>query len=40
VKEMQLHMWTHYCERVSKVARGRLAGGVHITTRRIDEPAG
>jgi len=38
MKEMQLHMWTHYCERVGKIAGGRLAGGVHITTKRLDRP--
>jgi hypothetical protein len=34
IKEMQLHMWTHYCEHVSGVAGGRMVGGVHIHTRR------
>ena len=37
-KEMQLHMWVHFCERVAEVAGGRLASGVHITTRRLDGP--
>lgn len=34
IKEMQLHMWTHYCEHIGSVAGGRLAGGVSIRTRR------
>ena len=32
-KEVQLHMWTTVCERVAKLARGRLAGGLEIKTR-------
>lgn len=35
IKEMQLHMWTHYCERVGKLAGGTLRDGVHIRTERI-----
>jgi uncharacterized protein (UPF0548 family) len=35
-KEVQLHMWTSVLERVVKLARGRMAGGVVITTRRVD----
>jgi hypothetical protein len=35
-KEMQLHMWTHFCERVAKLAEGRLRGGITIHTRRVD----
>ena len=38
VKEMQLHMWTHYCERSGKLARGRLRSGVHVHTRRYSGP--
>lgn len=34
VKEMQLHMWAHYCERIPKIAGGRVRGGLHIQTRR------
>lgn len=34
IKEMQLHMWTHYCEHVPKICGGRVAGGLHIHTRR------
>ncbi len=32
IKEMQLHMWTCYCERIASLARGRRVGGVGITT--------
>jgi hypothetical protein len=40
-KEMQLHMWTHFCERAAKLAGGRIRGGITIRTRRVDpEPAG
>jgi hypothetical protein len=35
-KEMQLHMWTHFCERVAKLAEGRLRGGITIHTRRVE----
>lgn len=33
-KEMQLHMWTHFLERVAQLAGGRMAGGIDIDTRR------
>lgn len=36
-KEMQLHMWTHYCERAGKLAGGRVRGGITIHTRRLGE---
>jgi hypothetical protein len=36
-KEMQLHMWTHFCERVGKLAGGRVRGGITIHTRRVDD---
>jgi hypothetical protein len=36
VKEMQLHMWTHFCERIGKLAGGRIRGGVEIHTRRLE----
>jgi hypothetical protein len=40
-KEMQLHMWTHFCERAAKLAGGRIRGGIHIDTRRVElEEAG
>jgi Domain of unknown function (DUF1990) len=35
-KEMQLHMWTHFCERAAKLARGRIRGGITIHTRRVE----
>jgi hypothetical protein len=38
VKEMQLHMWTHFCERIGRLAGGRLRGGIQIDTRRVEEP--
>jgi len=37
-KEVQLHMWSSFIERVAKVAGGRLTGGIVIETRRVDEP--
>ena len=36
-KEVQLHMWTSFLERVARLAGGRMTGGVTITTRRVDE---
>jgi Domain of unknown function (DUF1990) len=38
-KEMQLHMWTHFCERAAKLAGGRIRGGIHIRTRRVEPGA-
>jgi hypothetical protein len=35
-KEMQLHMWTHFCERAAKLAGGRIRGGIHIDTRQVE----
>ena len=35
-KEMQLHMWTHFCERAAKLAGGRIRGGIQIDTRRVE----
>ncbi|HEV2869851.1 MAG TPA: DUF1990 family protein [Actinomycetota bacterium] len=35
-KEMQLHMWTHFCERAGKLSGGRVRGGIHIDTRRVE----
>jgi uncharacterized protein DUF1990 len=35
-KEMQLHMWSHFCERVAKLAGGRIRGGIQIHTRRVE----
>ena len=37
-KEVQLHMWTSFIERVAHVTGGRLTGGIEIETRRLDEP--
>jgi Domain of unknown function (DUF1990) len=37
VKEMQLHMWIHFCERVGRLAGGRVRGGVQVHTRRLQE---
>ncbi|CAN5600118.1 hypothetical protein BH24ACT26_BH24ACT26_06250 [soil metagenome] len=36
VKEMQLHMWAHFCERVGRLAGGRVRG-VEIHTRSVEE---
>jgi uncharacterized protein (UPF0548 family) len=36
-KEVQLHMWTSFLERAVEVAGGRLAGGIDVETRRIDD---
>lgn len=36
-KEMQFHMWTHFCERVAKLAGGRLHRGIDVTTRVLDD---
>ena len=35
-KEIQLHMWTSFLERVVEIAGGRLTGGITIDTRRVD----
>jgi hypothetical protein len=37
VKEMQLHVWTHFCERIGRLAGGRIRGGIQIDTRRVEE---
>lgn len=39
-KELQLHMWTHFNERVARLAGGRMTGGVDIGTRREDRADG
>jgi hypothetical protein len=36
IKEMQLHMWTFYCEHAAKLAGGLPADGIWITTERFD----
>lgn len=38
-KEIQLHMWTSFLERVAKIAGGRVSGGIEIDTRRVERPA-
>lgn len=38
-KEIQLHMWTSFLERVAKASGGRLTGGIDIDTRRIEDRA-
>ncbi len=36
-KEVQLHMWASFLERVVKVAGGRLRGGIDVETRVVDD---
>jgi Domain of unknown function (DUF1990) len=36
-KEIQLHMWTSFLEQATKLAGGRMSGGIEIVTRRVDE---
>jgi Domain of unknown function (DUF1990) len=38
-KEVQLHMWTSFLERVARASGGRLTGGIEIHTRRVEERA-
>jgi hypothetical protein len=38
-KEIQLHMWTSFLERVARESGGRLTGGVDIHTRRVEAGA-
>jgi Domain of unknown function (DUF1990) len=38
-KEIQLHMWTSFLERVAKASGGRLTGGIDIHTRRVADGA-
>jgi hypothetical protein len=35
-KEIQLHMWTSFLERVARESGGRLTGGIDIHTRRVE----
>jgi hypothetical protein len=35
-KEIQLHMWTSFIERVARESGGRLTGGIDIHTRRVE----
>ncbi len=37
-KEVQLHMWTSFLERVGSLAGGRLTGGVDIISRKVEDP--
>ncbi len=37
-KEIQLNMWTHFCERVCAISGGRHRGGVSIHTRQVADP--
>lgn len=37
-KEMQLHMWTHFCARVAEMSGGRRVGEVEVQTERTDVP--
>lgn len=39
-KEVQLHMWVSFLERVVEIAGGRRSGCIEITTRRVEEPCG
>ncbi|TDC79941.1 DUF1990 family protein, partial [Actinomadura sp. 7K507] len=38
-KEMQLHMWAHFCTRVAELSGGRMVGDVEVQTERAD-PSG
>jgi len=38
-KEVQLHMWTSVLERVARVSKGRLVGGVDVDTRVVEDPS-
>jgi hypothetical protein len=39
-KEIQLHMWTSFLERVARMSGGRVTGGIDIHTRRVEAGAG
>jgi uncharacterized protein (UPF0548 family) len=40
-KEIQLHMWTSFLERVIRISGGQRDGGLRIDTRRVEDvPAG
>lgn len=39
-KEVQFNMWVRFCLAAVKTSGGRLAGGIHIDTRRLDEAVG
>lgn len=38
-KEVQLHLWTSFLERVVRLSGGRMTGGIDIDTRRVDDEA-
>jgi hypothetical protein len=38
-KEIQLHMWTSFLERVARTSGGRVTGGIDIHTRRVEAGA-
>jgi uncharacterized protein (UPF0548 family) len=38
-KEMQLHMWAHFCARVAELSGGRMTGDVEVQTERADASA-
>ena len=38
-KEIQLHMWTSFLERVARASGGRITGGIEIRTRRVEDRA-
>jgi len=35
-KEVQLHMWTSFLERVADLAGGRISGGIEIVSRKLE----
>ncbi|WP_165978593.1 DUF1990 family protein [Actinomadura darangshiensis] len=35
-KEMQLHMWAHFCTRAAEMSGGRIVGDVEVSTERAD----
>jgi hypothetical protein len=37
-KEMQLHMWAHFCSRVADLSGGRMVGEVEVHTERAEVP--
>ncbi len=39
-KEVQLHMWISFLERIVRLSGGRMTGGIDIHTRRVDEVRG
>lgn len=38
-KEVQLNMWVRFCMAAVATSRGRLVDGVHVSTRRIEQPS-